>query len=866
MDASTAVADKVPVPNSLTVKQDTSTHPEIERVHSLADDVSSDEEDQTTINDVKKIEIDDTDKTGDTGKIDDTDKTGDTGESPIASKLPLEESERDKEERMLGGDVLFTRTSPPAYNNWDTLRWMSFSGVRRLKFSQSLFRVTQSEKMNLFWKSSQEDYSERELLIYEEPALILIARRAENIEELMEILDLSSAEIESDALQKYWIAESVVDLSTCKIGLSPMTSFALPLNGSERMQSCFTLFTPLESILLSAVKGPSYRDSGAFLETTTVEMIISKSLCAAHEPRNDTDKTWKHQLILGTIHALVVSGKQQDLQDAILLAKKKYSGKDQETAYLPSEVVDRVDDNGLSALQLACLLRMPAAAKTLVAAGANVSIKRAEDQSTLAHICGRNLDDSCLSTVLSAQTRKINPNSFTSFGRSPMYTAIMEGRKAGQFDAEALGRCLLVLKKWGGEMGSNEASEVVKRLAYSFRHEDLSVVLQYCPVRFPLPSDSSLSAFYGYPLHHSILYLQTASAFVLSSTAVPTISVLLDHGFEPNERMDYLHSPSEDFASEYIGFTPLQILARVGCDMECGKNLLDPDEFSVRMKCIEDVAYVLVCNGGRIAVDNPFPVRLRSIDHVTQDSNQGDVPQKAYDLSTTYLLELFGGKSRVSAARDKFVSYSAVRATPLAIINSDNKSAIPNCALPGGSDEKSCAVCWKAFGTIRNRQHRCRISGRYVCDECSTKRVKDEFTEHRVSDGQFLLARLDAIEADQASLVSSRTNTSSASQLFVPVGHKETRAEREDSQNRESLFGGIMEHASNFVFGEGDQRVTSGLGGITSNLNETRDALNERGQKLDSLAEKAEKMVEASSNFADMAKELRKKSEGGLFW
>lgn len=814
---------------------------------------SSNEDDDTIINVIKQVEMKQTEEKEDS--------------QDTVSNSHVEESLRDLEERMLGGEVVFPRTSPLTCDNWDALRWMSYSGIRRLQFSQLVFRVTQSEKVNLFWKTKEENYSERSLLIYEEPSIIVIVRRAESIEELMEILDLPSAEIGSDALHKYWVAESVIDLSMCKLGLSPMTSFSLPQNGSERMQSCFTLFTPLESILLSVVKGPSYTDSGAFLETTAVEIAISKALRAAHENRNDSDKAWKHQLILGTLHAFVVSGRQQDLEDALHLAQRKYGGESQDNPLLPSEIVDRVDDNGLAALQLACLLGMSSAVRALTAVGANVSMKTEEDQSSLAHLCARNLDDNGLAIVLSVHTRKINPNSFTSFGRSPMYTAIMEGRKAGQFDSDALRRCLSVLKSWGGELGLSEASEVVKSLALSFRHDDLSVVLQFCPLRFPLPTDFSLSAFYGYPLHHSIRCLQTTAAFLVSSSSVQTIDVLLKHGFELNERMDYLNSSTDDFASEYVGYTPLQLLSSVGSDMERRKALCNSDEFLVRMKAIEEVAYLLIRHGGRVAVDNPFPTRSRSVDNAyNSGSDHIATPPKAYDLPNAYVLELFGGKAKVNAARDEFVSLPAVQATPLALISSDNKSMIPSTGQPGGSDEKSCAICWKPFGAIRNRQHRCRISRRYLCDECSTKRLKDGSIEHRVSDGQFRLAQLDAVNAGQASPVSAEVNKTHVSPMSAPVVNRATRTELENTRNRESLLGGLMEQANNFVFGEGDEKVTSGLGGMTSTLNETRDALNERGQKIDSLAEKSEKMVEASANFADMAKQLRKQSEGGFFW
>ena len=95
------------------------------------------------------------------------------------------------------------------------------------------------------------------------------------------------------------------------------------------------------------------------------------------------------------------------------------------------------------------------------------------------------------------------------------------------------------------------------------------------------------------------------------------------------------------------------------------------------------------------------------------------------------------------------------------------------------------------------------------------------------------------------------------------------RLDAEEQSNRESLFGGMLEAATNYVMGE-DQNATQAtsqqVSGLTASLDETRDALNQRGERLGTLNDKSAKMVDASADFANMAKELRKQSEGGLFW
>ena len=92
--------------------------------------------------------------------------------------------------------------------------------------------------------------------------------------------------------------------------------------------------------------------------------------------------------------------------------------------------------------------------------------------------------------------------------------------------------------------------------------------------------------------------------------------------------------------------------------------------------------------------------------------------------------------------------------------------------------------------------------------------------------------------------------------------------EAEEQSNCNSLFRGILEQATNYVMGEEqeDSKPTDQVQDLTASLGETRSALLERGQKLSSLEEKSSQMVDASADFARMAKELRKKSERGLFW
>jgi len=310
----------------------------------------------------------------------------------------------DDEERALGGEVLFERTSPAAYSGWDNLRWLSYSGVRKVRFCQPCYRLVESETKQLFWSKTGQSYVPRVLVVYDEPRLILVLRRPNSLEEVHAVLGLPDiAEIDDSehATDNYFVVESVVDPAFTKLRLSPLTTpTSVVPDGSadERRRSCVELITPAESIHLSAVRvrssikpnERSFSDSGSFLETVATETALVQAIVGAQDLAKDigipgTDISWKHQLILGTVHSLVVSGDGKALDEVIQTAKS-------DPALPLSRVVDGIDDSGLTPLYYACARRMVHAVNSLVSAGAKVDVKVGSTGMTLAHVCARNLD------------------------------------------------------------------------------------------------------------------------------------------------------------------------------------------------------------------------------------------------------------------------------------------------------------------------------------------------------------------------------------------------------------------------------------------------------------------------------------------
>ena len=147
------------------------------------------------------------------------------------------------------------------------------------------------------------------------------------------------------------------------------------------------------------------------------------------------------------------------------------------------------------------------------------------------------------------------------------------------------------------------------------------------------------------------------------------------------------------------------------------------------------------------------------------------------------------------------------------------------------------------------------------------------------------MARVDALAEQQGRKVSVSTksdraittsNTAAASKRSEEsrLAVRLERLEAEQQSNRDSLFGGVLDAAANFVMGGDDSSSNTTLpsatsvsmSGLTASLDETRDAFHQRGERLAALNDKSAKMVDASADFAKMASELRKQSEKGFFW
>ena len=345
-----------------------------------------------------------------------------------------------------------------------------------------------------------------------------------------------------------------------------------------------------------------------------------------------------------------------------------------------------------------------------------------------------------------------------------------------------------------------------------------------------------------------------------------TLQVLLEHGFEPNERFEGIAGRGDEIKSlsEYFGFTPLQILvvaAKEAREIDLKKQEAGDDDFdtmrTVRhiMEVIQSSAEVLMMNGARLNVPPPTPTRLDRetppVCYSLKDAINGrslsslpPVDRNGLKLidGDHVVLTLLGGADRVKSYQKSYASMAnTVESTGALKIQKGLSSALDSDA-PGGSDACSCAICWSEFGMISNRKQFCKVTCRYVCNDCSTKRLVDNGSEYRISDGQFLLGKVEAGKAT--------TNTRA----------KKEEASRSRRLREAQARSSIIKSKSSGKLKDPAENVAATI----SSLGQTRDAVVERGDKLQSLADKSEALNNASLDFAQMAKQLNQQQSS--FW
>ena len=300
-------------------------------------------------------------------------------------------SERDREAQQLGGEILFdvdiAKTSSPHQTpinyGWTKHRWLSTSSIRSLRHCGMITKVSRGA----LWG---EKYESLMMAVFENPNLIVLCRRPRNVAEIKRLLELPVGVKVEMKKESFWVVETVVDPAACKLRLSNWTT-ATSLHEREptsenpspqRHISCYELITPAEVLLLSVLPSSTLRsetsltrrsssqgehenadegeESEEFLETCLWETMLSQALLHSYEsPAMQLDPSWRHQVILGTLHSHVVTADDFLLRRA-LEAISDAAGKSKNFVD-----IDVLDECGFTALHYACSRRNHAAVNSL---------------------------------------------------------------------------------------------------------------------------------------------------------------------------------------------------------------------------------------------------------------------------------------------------------------------------------------------------------------------------------------------------------------------------------------------------------------------------------------------------------------------
>lgn len=701
--------------------------------------------------------------------------------------------------------------------------------------------------------------------------------------------------------RSFLVAESIIDPKTSKIRLSQLTHpTSLPLKTDRakglqniRKRTCFDILTPTEVIELSAAFLPGdsfdnmeYASEKCLADTFRFEHAISESLLMAQKEIYNMEQ---HQIILGTPHSYVIGGNDQVLKEALASALELRGGN-----ILDGSIIDARDTSGNTALHYACRNRRNSTVGILVGAGSNCSIQTA-DLKTPCHIAAQNLDAPSLSIILSAQYPRPDPNALDSNLRTPMFVAAVEGQTADEKGgASALDQCLSALEAWGGQLMLGNTSDLHPINLTQWKSAELSVLLSHCHYHYPLLSGLagiSASALYHYPLHGTLIQLREQIYLALSSsdcfTKVPSemaivsrLKTLLVHGFEPNERLEgiFCNGNESKRLTTYFGFTPLQILIATAKEIQVFESSSQKEKGAEHgqavknmiMEIIRTCAKILLEKGARVNMPSPPVTRLDrgtppgcySLNDAIEGTKDTIIPHVSRGvlniLDNKQILTLLGGADRLKAPQKLFGSLpKSVDSVGTLQFGTTSRDSV----APGGSDDSSCAICWSEFGLISNRKHLCRGSGRYVCNDCSTKRLLENGTEQRISDGLYNLATFEknTVGATRKNQVSSRI--ASACHATSRLDTKLNSGSSSSTSDRNRSFLGLSSSSASSATDKKEQRNLSATERITSaisGLGQAKDAVLERGAKLEGLAEKTEALNNASVDFMNMAKELER--------
>ena len=475
---------------------------------------------------------------------------------PIVMKNPsignLQKSSSERIEILksfLDKDFIFipADSASPSYEQtkaYTNTKWLAESSSRELIVCGDVFLF---EKGNYFWQSDQ--FVRRTLAVYSD--LLVFGREPKSAAEIRSSCndpgqpDVFSGMADEDLMGSFLIAETVIDLKTCKLRRSLLTTpssvesvetdEATKQNEPELRKKCFEIVTPTQNYLISSVGenediGKNEGNDKLLFLTTQWEESIKDTLISVHaalRPINDGDKSWVHQIILGTLHSHVVSGNYNLLEKAVMNTEGQTS---------PYPGIDDADDDGLTALHHACFRRSSSAVAVILNAGADCCKTTSKGRKTPCHISAEQLDAKSLSMILSqSKPSRPDPNALDEDGYTPMTSAVLKGRApGGNRSPTSLNMCIASLQAWGGRLHVPYSPHPIHALSAECCHEELEMIFPICDCEFPVTGNGidgygqSLGALFDYPLHACLIKLREKISIISESSRVFPRQISLD--------------------------------------------------------------------------------------------------------------------------------------------------------------------------------------------------------------------------------------------------------------------------------------------------------------------------------------------------
>lgn len=251
--------------------------------------------------------------------------------------------------------------------------------------------------------------------------------------------------------------ESIIELPICKIN-SDGHSFGGGADGVISGDTEFELIWPGGTIRIAA-------DSHETKEVWVLSIFVAICDCVGQDEKV---LGWRHQYMLGTMHAAVLSRDEFRVHELISLC---------ESEKLDFSLIESRDMDGYTPLHYACMFRLHPIVLSLQEATADVTSTDVNGLTPL-HWAALQLDDYVLSLLL---THVFDADITDEFGRTPLYMAVVEGRDVtGKTDSDELLNCVRCLheRKPNADIRDRRGNTLLHYLAGSWQFNCMEILIE----------------------------------------------------------------------------------------------------------------------------------------------------------------------------------------------------------------------------------------------------------------------------------------------------------------------------------------------------------------------------------------------------